>query len=58
MIPLRKAKYNRFFFENLRISLVSIAGNKLRASLTITIIAIGIMSLVGIPLPKQLKAPL
>ena len=48
MIPLRKAKYNRFFFENLRISLVSIAGNKLRASLTITIIAIGIMSLVGI----------
>ena len=48
MIPLRKAKYNRFFFENLRISLVSIAGNKLMASLTITIIAIGIMSLVGI----------
>ncbi|MEG1649846.1 MAG: ABC transporter permease, partial [Rikenellaceae bacterium] len=39
---------NRFFIENIKISLGSILGNKLRAILTITIIAIGIMALVGI----------
>lgn len=44
-----KYKYrNSFFFENLRISFISIAGNKVRAALTIAIIAVGIMSLVGI----------
>lgn len=39
---------NHFFVENIKISWGSILGNKLRAILTITIIAIGIMSLVGI----------
>lgn len=39
---------NRFFIENIRISCSSILGNRLRAILTITIIAIGIMALVGI----------
>lgn len=49
MATFFKYKYkNRFFFENLRISFISIAGNKVRAALTIAIIAVGIMSLVGI----------
>lgn len=41
-------KFASFFKENLIISLNSIRGNKLRAILTMSIIAIGIMSLVGI----------
>lgn len=41
-------KAGSFFKENLNISLNSIKSNKLRAILTMSIIAIGIMSLVGI----------
>lgn len=41
-------KFGTFFKENIRISFSSIVSNKLRAILTMTIIAIGIMSLVGI----------
>lgn len=41
-------KFGSFFKENLIISLNSIRGNKLRAILTMSIIAIGIMALVGI----------
>src|SRR6478735_6032932 len=36
------------FTENIRIALVSIAGNKVRAIITALIIAFGIMALVGI----------
>lgn len=41
-------KINSALRENILISLASIASNKLRASLTMAIIAIGIMALVGI----------
>lgn len=41
-------KFGTFLGENIRMSFSSIAGNKLRSILTMSIIAIGIMSLVGI----------
>lgn len=41
-------QFGTFFRENLRLSFASIVGNRLRSILTITIIAIGILSLVGI----------
>lgn len=41
-------KFGTFLGENIRISFSSIASNKLRSILTMAIIAIGIMSLVGI----------
>ncbi len=41
-------KFGSFLHENLRIAYASIASNKLRAVLTMAIIAIGILSLVGI----------
>ena len=41
-------KFGAFFHENLRLSFASIVGNRLRSILTMAIIAIGIMSLVGI----------
>jgi putative ABC transport system permease protein len=49
-MPLVKAKYIRIglFKENLRISARAIRSNKVRAILTICIIAFGIMALVGI----------
>ncbi len=40
--------FGTFFRENLSIAINTIKGNKLRSSLTISIIAIGIMSMVGI----------
>jgi putative ABC transport system permease protein len=49
-MPLNKSKYFRknLFWENLRISVRAIMSNKVRAVLTISIIAFGIMALVGI----------
>ena len=41
-------KIDTFFQENIRLSFASIQGNRLRSILTMAIIAIGIMSLVGI----------
>lgn len=41
-------KFGTFFRENIRISFASILSNRLRTILTMAIIAIGIMSLVGI----------
>ena len=41
-------KIDAFFQENIRLSFASIQGNRLRSILTMAIIAIGIMSLVGI----------
>lgn len=41
-------KFGAFFHENLRLSFASIVSNRLRSILTMAIIAIGIMSLVGI----------
>lgn len=41
-------KIDTFFQENIRLSFASIQGNRLRSILTMSIIAIGIMSLVGI----------
>jgi putative ABC transport system permease protein len=49
-MPLQKTRYLRIglFRENLRISVRAIKSNRVRAVLTICIIAIGIMALVGI----------
>jgi putative ABC transport system permease protein len=49
-MPLEKSRYLRIalFKENLRIALRAIKSNKIRAILTICIIAFGIMALVGI----------
>lgn len=41
-------KFGTFFRENIRLSFASIVSNRLRSILTMAIIAIGIMSLVGI----------
>ncbi|MFW5768018.1 MAG: ABC transporter permease, partial [Bacteroidota bacterium] len=41
-------KFGRLFSENVKIALVAIRSNMLRTSLTVLIIAIGIMALVGI----------
>lgn len=41
-------KFGTFFRENIRLSFASIVSNRLRSVLTMAIIAIGIMSLVGI----------
>ena len=41
-------KFGTFFRENIRLSFASILSNRLRSILTMAIIAIGIMSLVGI----------
>jgi len=49
-MPLDKSKFIRtgLFWENLRIAIRAISSNKVRAVLTISIIAFGIMALVGI----------
>ena len=49
-MPLDKSKFIRtgLFWENLRIAIRAISSNKVRAVLTICIIAFGIMALVGI----------
>ncbi len=48
MKPLKKANYIGLAKENLRISMRAIRSNRVRAILTICIIAFGIMALVGI----------
>ena len=40
--------FGTFFRENIRLSFASVLSNRLRSLLTMAIIAIGIMSLVGI----------
>jgi putative ABC transport system permease protein len=49
-MPLDKSKFIRtgLFWENLRIAIRAISSNRVRAVLTISIIAFGIMALVGI----------
>ena len=49
-MPLAKSKFLRIalFWENLRIAVRAIKSNKVRAILTICIIAFGIMALIGI----------